>query len=108
MHLLLLHLQTFLTKVLVAMKIDFENLLTWSRGSLFLTLRFSFDSNFSRQRGKRSRGSKPIRGKLLFSCLLCVFFFLVSKVAFWNSNRFDEIINQKRLLLTKISGLSTT
>lgn len=76
MPLLLLHLQTFLTKVLVAMNwIDCENLLTQSRGSLFLTLRFSFDSNFSRQRGKRSRGSKPIGGKLLFSCLFCAFFF---------------------------------
>ena len=50
------------------------------REFFFLTLRFSFDSNFSRQRGKRSRGSKPIRGKLLFSCLFCAFFFLVSKV----------------------------
>lgn len=50
----------------------------------------------------------PLEVNCFLVAYFVYFFFLVSKVAFWNSNRFDEIINQKRLLLTKISGLSTT
>lgn len=35
----------------------------------------------------------PLEVNCFLAAYFVYFFFLVSKVAFWNSNRFDEIIN---------------